>query len=57
LTGDKVFNQTWLPFIIQKARDEGMIRDIELGEPTFQFDISENDLAEPFRVWRRICPT
>ncbi len=55
LTGEKVFNQTWLPFIIQKARGADMeIRDVELGELSFEFGIPEKDLPDSFLFLRDI---
>lgn len=57
LTGERVFNQTWLPFIIQKARGEGMeIRDVDLGELSFEFGIREKDLPDFFLFWRDTLP-
>jgi hypothetical protein len=57
LTGEKVFNQTWLPFIIQKARGADMeIRDVDLGELSFEFGIPEKDLPDYFPFLRDIRP-
>jgi hypothetical protein len=57
LTGEKVFNQTWLPFIIQKAKGVEMeIRDVDLGELSFEFGISEKDLPDYFSFLRDILP-
>jgi hypothetical protein len=58
LTGGKVFNQTWLPFIIQKARSfEGTeIRDVNLGELSFEFGIPEKDLPKSVLDIRDILP-
>jgi len=57
LTGEKVFNQTWLPFIIQKARGAAMeIRDVDLGELSFEFGIPEKDLPDSFLFLRDILP-
>jgi hypothetical protein len=57
LTGEKVFNQTWLPFIIQKARGADMeIRDVDLGELSFEFGIPEKDLPGSFLFLRDILP-
>jgi hypothetical protein len=57
LTGEKVFNQTWLPFIIQKARGTDMeIRDVDLGELSFEFGIPEKDLLDSFLFLRDILP-
>jgi hypothetical protein len=57
LTGEKVFNQTWLPFVIQKARGADMeIRDVDLGELSFEFGIPEKDLLNSFLFLKDILP-
>lgn len=57
LTGEKVFNQTWLPFIIQKARGKDLkIRDVDLGELSFEFGIPEKNLPDPILLLRDILP-
>jgi phosphoribosyl-ATP pyrophosphohydrolase len=58
LTGEKVFNQTWLPFIVQKARsfENIEIRDVDLGELSFKFGIPEKDLPAPIPLIRDILP-
>ena len=57
LTGERVFNQTWLPFIIQKARGVEMeIRDVDLGELSFEFGIPEKNLPDSFVFLRDILP-
>jgi len=57
LTGEKVFNQTWLPFIIQKARGVDMeIRDVDIGELSFEFGIPEKDIPDSFLLLRDILP-
>jgi len=57
LTGEKVFNQTWLPFIIQKARGADMeIKDVDLGELSFEFGIPEKDLLDSFLFLKDILP-
>jgi len=57
LTGERVFNQTWLPFIVQKARGVEMeIRDVDLGELSFEFGIPEKNLPDSFVFLRDILP-
>ena len=58
LTGEKVFNQTWLPFIIQKARsfEDIEIRDVDLGELSFEFGVTEKNLPYFVLFMRDILP-
>jgi hypothetical protein len=57
LTGEKVFNQTWLPFIIKKARGEAVeIGEVDFGELSFEFGIPEKDLLDSFLFLRDMLP-